>query len=326
VQHRIHLIGGTGKVLWTRTLDGPILGPVTQVDRFKNGKLQVLFNTEENLYLLDRNGKDVGGFPVKLPAKATAPLAAFDYDNTREYRILLPLADGSLRNFGVDGAAVTGWEAPKLGMSSTNTVRHLRIKNKDHLLVVDGQGKLLLLDRRGAERDKTTLELGEGAVVQRVIPGLELPSTRILWRDGTGAIQEGRLDGTRTTLAPAQAGTSWAIDLENDGTTEILRIVADSVIVTREGRFVLSRSFGASVLPSADLYALGKGAQHIGVVRKEAEKVGMLDDVGRELPGLPLNGTVPASIADLNLDGGFELVTALKDGRVVAYALPAAKP
>lgn len=322
VQHRVHLIGSTGKVQWVRALDGPIMGPVTQVDRFKNGKLQVLFNTEGHVYLIDRNGADVAGFPVKLPEKATAPLAAFDYDRTRDYRIVLPLADGTLRNLGVDGAAVTGWEAPKLAAPSGNTVRHLRIKNKDHLLVVDGKGNVLLLDRRGVERDKTPLELGENALVQRVVPGLELQATRLIWRDAAGAIQEGRLDGTRTTLASARPGTSWVIDLENDGTLEILRIAADSVIVTREGRPVLSRSFGTPVLASADLYALGKGAQRIGVVRPEIGKVGLLDDTGRELPALPLNGSVPASIADLNLDGGFELVTVLKDGHVVAYSLP----
>ncbi|MBK9176998.1 MAG: hypothetical protein IPM46_11840 [Flavobacteriales bacterium] len=110
--HRIHLISATGKLLWSRQLDGPILGRVHQVDRFKNGKLQLLFNSARSFYLIDRNGKDLGGFPVGFPAQATAPLAVFDYENTREYRVLVPLADGRIHNWGVDGLAVQGWERP----------------------------------------------------------------------------------------------------------------------------------------------------------------------------------------------------------------------
>ncbi|MEZ4740567.1 MAG: hypothetical protein R2818_14695 [Flavobacteriales bacterium] len=50
VEHRLYLVGSTGKVLWTRELEGPILGAVHQVDRFRNGKLQLLFNTAGRIH------------------------------------------------------------------------------------------------------------------------------------------------------------------------------------------------------------------------------------------------------------------------------------
>ena len=46
-------------------------GDVHQIDLYKNGKLQLLFNTQSKLHLIDRNGNNVEQFPIGLVAKAT---------------------------------------------------------------------------------------------------------------------------------------------------------------------------------------------------------------------------------------------------------------
>jgi hypothetical protein len=323
-EHRIHLLGSSGKVLWNHPLDGPIMGEVHQIDRFKNGKLQLLFNTAGRIYLIDRNGKDVGGFPISLPAQATAPLAVFDYEGTKEYRVVVALADGQVLNYGMEGSITTGWEAPRLGAPATNAVRHLRIKNKDHLLVVDGNGKVKLLDRRGAERERTELELGMDAKVLHVAPGLELNGTRIIWSDTSGTLHEAALNGKPNVLSTA--GHNTLGHLGDDGAFDIVRISADSLSVTHGTKSLLTRSFGSALAADVYRYALGTGAVY-GVLIPEREHVTLVDDSGRELDGFPLRGATPFSIADLDLDGTLELVTVTADGHVVAYnALPAATP
>lgn len=318
--HTIYLIGSTGKVLWSRTLDGPIKGPVAQVDRFKNGKLQLMLGTAATLYQIDRNGKDVGGFPVKLPTVASAAMAVLDYDGTRDYRLLVPLIDGTIRNYGIDGAPVTGWEARKLDIMSTNMVHHLRIRNKDHLLVVDAHGTVKLLDRRGVEREKTTLKLSWNPGLQQVMPGLDLQSTRLYWSDSTAAVYEGRLDGTRTSLLAPLPEVAWAADVDRDGTMDLIRVNRDSLLLLSGGRTQFARAFGDTVLRELSLYTLN--GPWIGVVRPAAAQVTLLDGAGRDMPGMPLEGTVSMSIADLNLDGKLEVVTVARDGKVVAYRLP----
>ena len=54
---KIYLISNTGRVLWSRALGASIMGKVHEIDRYKNEKYQLLFNTKDNLYMLDRNGK-----------------------------------------------------------------------------------------------------------------------------------------------------------------------------------------------------------------------------------------------------------------------------
>ncbi|MCB0763937.1 MAG: hypothetical protein KDB84_04470 [Flavobacteriales bacterium] len=319
--HRIHLVSSTGKVLWSRAMDGPILGDVHQVDRFRNGKLQVMFNTAGQLHQIDRNGKDVDGFPVTLRSQATAPMAVFDYDAQRDYRIILPTADGRIMNFGIDGMVVKGWEAAPLAVPAVNAVRHVRIKNKDFLLVVGGSGKVLLLDRRGVEREKAGLVLPDTTVIADITPGNDILSTRVIWSDSTAALFSGALNGTIDRLASPGSGVVLPGDRNADGSLDVLRITADSLIMTRAGRPVFSRSFGAALLPRADRYAMNGGAM-IGVVVPDRAQVLLVDGMGHALKNMPLEGVSPFSIADLNLDGTLELITTRANGSLVAYQLP----
>lgn len=320
-EHHIHLLGSTGKLLWNHALDGPIMGQVHQVDRFKNGKLQLLFNTADRIHLIDRNGKDVGGFPIALPEKATAPIAVFDYDGNKDVRLVVALADGRVLNYGLDGSPTTGWETPRLTSPATNPVQHLRIKNKDHLLVVDGNGRIVLLDRRGGERGRSGSNLGIAPVIQRIAPGLELNSTRLIWADTSGTLHEAALNGKERPIS--RSGHNTLGDLADDGTYDIVRISGDSLVVTHGTKILLARSFGSALGSAVHRYKLGNGSV-IGVLIPERGQVTLIDDGGRDLEGFPLLGTTPFSIADLDLDGTLELVTVTADGRVVAYnTLPA---
>ena len=323
-EHHIHLLGSSGKLLWNHALDGPIMGEVHQVDRFKNGKLQVLLNTAGRIYLIDRNGKDVGGFPISLPAEASAPLAVFDYDGTKEYRLVVALADGRVLNYGMDGSITTGWEAPRLESPAMNPVRHLRIKNKDYLLVVDGNGRTNLFDRRGTELEHNALDLDANARVLQVAPGMELKDTRIIWTDSSGTLHETPLNDGRRALS--RRGHNTLGDRANDGEYDIVRIAFDSLIVTHGTNSLFTRSFGSPLAPEVHRYTLNTGSV-IGVMIPDREQVTLIDDSGRDLDGFPLRGATPFSIADLDLDGTLELVTVTSDGHVVAYnALPASTP
>ncbi len=56
-------------------------------------------------------------------------------------------------NFSMDGVPVSGWDPAKLNNPSREMIQHVRIKDEDYLVVVDGDGKVLLLDRRGGTSD-----------------------------------------------------------------------------------------------------------------------------------------------------------------------------
>ena len=320
--HRLHLIGSTGKLLWSRNLEGSILGEVHQVDRFRNGKLQYLFNTAERLYVIDRNGKDVGDLPVKFPSLATAPLAVFDYDDQRDYRVLLPISDGRILNYGIDGAPVKGWEPQRLKVASGNPVHHIRIKNKDYLLIADGNGSIVLLDRRGEERGTSELDLGPSPELLAVWPSVDLMGTSLIWTDTTGRVNRATLGGTRAVLSEQRNGSTFLGTVGSDGEMDLVHISSDTITVHHGGKRIFMRSFGTSLAPTSDIYHFGAGNSAYGLVQPERDLVTLVNSSGEEMEGMPVQGATRFSIGDLNLDGQLELITVTNDGHIVAHRLP----
>jgi hypothetical protein len=152
--HQLWLIDKDGNVLWKRSLNGPILSEVFQVDVFKNDRLQFLFNTRNYLHLIDRNGNYVSGYPMKLPASATTGITLCDYDNNKNYRILFPAENRRIYNYNLQRQRVAGWQYRQSSQPITHPVQYLKMGDKDYLVVVDNTGKIEIIDRRGLETIK----------------------------------------------------------------------------------------------------------------------------------------------------------------------------
>ena len=61
------------KLYWKKQLSGKIIGSIQQVDLYKNNRWQLAFRTADRMMILDRNGKIVKPFNIKLP-KSINPL------------------------------------------------------------------------------------------------------------------------------------------------------------------------------------------------------------------------------------------------------------
>ncbi len=281
-KHRIALISCTGKVIWQRELDAPIMGTVHQVDRYRNGKLQMLFNTEGMIHLIDRNGKDVEQFPVALPEKASAPLNVFDYDGKKEYRILLPTVEAHLLNYGLDGKAVQGWVPPTTPATCSVPVQHLRMSNKDYLILVDHNGGVSVLDRKGAPRYTSALRMTALKNIAGIKPAMDIGDVAMLWTDEAGNRLMGVLAGRVDTLARAADPS-----LPADG--------SDALVVTdtdHNGHWEVVRMHNGELIPVEGALAYTPSFEVTDVQRGSA-------------------------VRDINLDGALERVNANADGRVV---------
>ncbi|MCQ2184366.1 MAG: hypothetical protein MJY62_03030 [Bacteroidales bacterium] len=62
----LHACDSSGKPLWDLKIGGPIDGTVGIVDFYSNGKQQFMFTSGRKLYVVDRLGRFVEGFPMEL--------------------------------------------------------------------------------------------------------------------------------------------------------------------------------------------------------------------------------------------------------------------
>ncbi|HEY9115061.1 MAG TPA: hypothetical protein VIN10_10180, partial [Bacteroidales bacterium] len=150
-------ISSEGNLKWQKRLDSPVLGTIHEVVANKNQGKQLLFNTKENIYLLDLNGEPAPGFPVKISPSATNGLTL--YRNAKEYRILIAQSDKVVHNYTIEGKPVTGWKLPKTDDIVTKQITYLEPKNKLVLVVTDNDETAHIADKFGSmTRIKTSIE------------------------------------------------------------------------------------------------------------------------------------------------------------------------
>ena len=147
----LYLISSSGRILWKKKLDAPILSEITQIDYYRNNKLQYLFNTSNKIYLIDRNGNYVDKYPISLAYKATNGISVFDYDKNRNYRIFLACNNSKVYVFDKSGKTVTGWNAKPTEGIVTKPIQHFRVQGKDYIVFADNK-RNYILNRKGANR------------------------------------------------------------------------------------------------------------------------------------------------------------------------------
>ena len=151
-KNNLYLINATGNSLWKKPINESIISDVYTIDAFRNNKFQLLFNTANFLHLIDRNGNYVEGFPVKLPARATNALAVYDYENSKEYRLLIACADKMIYNYNSNGTRNENFSPVKTMAEVSTPINYSKVGASDYLIACDAGGKVYVFSRRGAGR------------------------------------------------------------------------------------------------------------------------------------------------------------------------------
>ena len=150
LSNKIYYITNNKKFSWTRKLENQIIGNISQGDFFKNNKIQMLFNTKEKIYQLDRYGRDVEKFPLKIKEKTSFGHSLFDYNNSKRYRIMIIGNDNSIANLNSKGKNVLGWKYSNKE-SINQELFHFKKSDKDYI-VKSSDNKIELLAVNGTSR------------------------------------------------------------------------------------------------------------------------------------------------------------------------------
>ncbi len=99
-----------GKGLWAVPFSAPICGNAGTVDYFANGKLQILFASGSSLYLIDRLGRYVSPFPVKLGKEVLLGPGIYDFNKSRKYNVLVLHKDNTIEMYNLQGKKPAQWK------------------------------------------------------------------------------------------------------------------------------------------------------------------------------------------------------------------------
>ncbi|MBK7818468.1 MAG: hypothetical protein IPJ60_13710 [Sphingobacteriaceae bacterium] len=155
---QIYLINSTGKVLWKKKINETVRSKVYTVDIFRNNKYQLLFNTDNYLHLIDRNGKYVDGYPIKLSSPASNAISLIDYEGNKDLRIFIACKNHLIYSYTLYGVRSEGFKPYRTDGFVKLPVKFVRVGESDYLITVDEGGIIHAFSRKGEGRIDLRIE------------------------------------------------------------------------------------------------------------------------------------------------------------------------
>jgi len=298
--NNIYLLNNSGRILWKQKIQGRILGDVYQVDYYKNGKLQLMFNTREKIHLLDRNGNYVERFPVALRSPATNGMALFDYEKNRDYRIALAGEDRGIYMYDKTGSLVKGWNVLKTEGDVNMTIKHFRVGSNDYIVFAD-HFTIYILNRRGETRVRAGKHFpvaeNTNIILESTTTGIK---PRLAVTDSLGRVHFIYFDGTVETVELGiYSGKHFFdySDLDGSGRREFIFIDGKELrVFAHDGSRKFSRTFKSAVKRAPVIYRFSHGNKKIGLVSEGMNELYLVNNDGSLYNGFPLSGSTPFSI------------------------------
>lgn len=323
--NKIYLISNTGKIIWTKQLSEKIMSEVIQLDVLRNNKLQMLFNTRSNIYLLDRNGKDLRGFPVQLRSPATNAVAVFDYEKNHDYRIFVACSSNKIICYKTNGEEVRNFKFDKTNHPVRLPLHYFNMNKQDHLCAIDEKGKIYLFNRQGETKIKMKEGLAPGIRSFYIEQGKDNSNTYIITADTIGNIIKVNLSGDKERIKITNFESSPYFeykDINNDKINEYIFLTNTELkVFSQDKKMLFNYEFNEKVIPQLMFFTFPDGKGKIGVISKEKNELYLFNETGSLYKGFPISGNTAFSIGDLNNEGFYNLITGSSDNSIYVYQL-----
>src|SRR5690554_258727 len=302
VSNKLYYISESGKILWTRNLDSPILGQIIEVDIANNGKKQMAFATKSTVFIIDRNGKDVNSFPINFKDEITKPLAVFDYDNNGKYRFVVVQGKEVLL-YNKDGKIVKGFKFSKAKSNIAQSPVHIRMGNKDYILIAEENGTLNILSRIGKPR----------VSVSKKFNFSEIPVTAedntfvVITKENTKEriAEDGKVSSQKLNVG---IGYWFAIN----GTT---KATLDNNLLRIDGKLA---ELPIGLYSKPKLFEINRKV-YVTTTETQENKVYVFDTNANLINGFPVYGTSEASMSKSSSRNGFSLSVKGDSKDVIVY-------
>ncbi len=305
VNNVLYLFSNKGVLLWTKKLDSNIIGEIKQVDLYKNKKVQMAFRTEKKFIILDRNGDIVKPFSINLQNSEKAqPISVFDYEKNNNYRFVLS-QDKSIKMYNSNGKIVKGFNFIKADSNIINPPVHIRIENKDYIIIQESSGKLNILDRRGNSRInyKEKIDFSKNKIYRYL-------------NTFTTTNNQGEL---------IQIDEKGNLILSNLNLEKSHQIVSDYNSLITFSKNILTIKGIPITLPYGNytkpkLFYLNKSL-YVSITEKDENKVYLFNDNGLIIDGFPIYGNSTIDMTNSDNDKALEIIVQSDEDEFIIYEM-----
>jgi hypothetical protein len=322
-QNNIYMLDHLGRIEWKTPVIELPLSELFCIKKDGAGAVQYLFNTQNYMYLIDHSGNYVNGYPVKLAPAATNGVMVLDYDNDRNYRLLLGIADNRIYNFDLNMVPVEGWNKISLASKAAQPVEYLATKEKDFLVAADENGNIIITDRTG----KTKISPKHGFQKARNA-GIYLNQTNskglFLTTDENGKIvyikENGKTD--RTDFGNFSPDHFFLYeDFSQDGSKDFIFLDKNKLtVLDRFKKQIFSFEFPENITNVPVYFGGIRSTVTLGVVAAAEKKIYLFTKEGQAYSDYNFSGSSQFIAGSVNNDGKLNLITG-SGNKVMNYVL-----
>ncbi len=309
----MYLINSDGVIQWQKKLDAVPISDVVEVDYYKNRKIQYLFNTPDYIYLVDKNGRNVAGYPKKLHSKATNGLSLFDYLENKDYRIVIAQSDKKIHNYTIKTNEVKGWNKPSTQNIVIKPVDRLLANKKDYIIITDIDNNIKIVDRRGKRRIKVSKNIDKaensGYYVNRTnSKGIIITTNKngnLVYISASGRL--------RTTDFGKFSPNHFFLyeDFDDDNSKDFIYIDGNKLqVFDRFKKLITSYTFSSDITLPPKFFSFGRNEQVLGVVADKEKTIYLFDKNGNIIVSKGLVGETPFTVGRLEGNRNLNLVSA----------------
>ncbi len=294
-QKKMYLVSPNGRIIWSINLRELPVSDVYEVDYYKNGKIQYLFNSPNYLYLIDLEGRNVANYPIHLPVEASNPIAVFDYNKTLDYRIFWTGTNNKAYCFDKQGKPKPGWRINTLDHKVSQPLQSLSKGNSAYIVIPMDNGNVYLTSRTGVLRMRIEKSfdnaLGSDFYINQTnSKGLLLTTDikgSVIYIPASGPIKRTRFGD----FSPEHFFLYE--DFTGNGAKDFIYLDKNRLVVfDRFRKKILEHIFSSSPNAKPEIFTTSKGRKILGVVCPDEYRIYLFDKDGL-IEGKKFRGRTP---------------------------------
>ncbi len=322
----LHIIGQSGDIILKKSLGSAIISDIFPIDFYKNGETQYLFITENNvIHLLDRQGNNVGSYPDSPDnmQQQVQSLNVLDYDNSKNYTILITDATGNIFLYDQFMNNLAGWQPVQLNGLFSQVPFHLSVRTRDYIIASQSKGFIHALDKDGLPAPGFPIDvrgrLGSSFFIEY---GNTAANTLLTTITEEGEIIQINLQGNITKreqlIKPSRDSKYYLVNDEGGRTFSIVRQDFNQLsFLDQDGNLRFQTNLVAGGKLSFQYYYFAPG-QEVFVVNDPVQEFSFLySSEGRLIKERPLESSKQVSVQYFPQSGSYQIFTSYLDQALV---------
>lgn len=296
--NQLYLFSKGGELVWKLQMQDSVVSDIYQVDYYQNGRRQYLYADKRSIKLIDREGRFVPGFPLYFPDSIRIrSLSLIDYDNTKNYRMLIADQKGKLFMFNMKKENLEGWNPLVLGSPVAYEPEHIRVRGRDCIIAVEEKGIVHVFNRRGEHYNGFPVDIESPIAGTLFIEsGSAFENTTLTAVNQLGKVIRFNLDGSTVSsnqLYKPSAGAQFLLCPDAMKKTYVIarQDFNRLSILNSNGDTLLEKDYITSDNLSVQYYYYSLQNQVYAVTDKTQEFTYLYDETGRLIGSQPLESS-----------------------------------